>query len=124
MKVVLTDEGGYENYSEVMYNLKFNDMQNSQLGSTGSAAANLLNDFHSTMIRLPIVLRNKICKECGWSIHTYHHKCRAKVEVGRTFSREEELAILTVYLQTLQDAFDQLEKHKNMISAVYLDHGH
>ena len=123
--MVLTDEGGYRNYSELMYNQKFNDMQNLQLGSTGSEAGNLLNDFHSTMIGLPIVLRNKICKECGWSIHTYHHKCRERAEAGRAFSREEELTILTVYLQTLQDAFDQLEKHKNKISAaVYLDHIH
>ena len=100
-------------------------MQNLQLGRSGIEGENLLNDFHSTMSRLPIVLRDKICEECGWSFHTYHAKCREKVEAGRTFSREEELTILTVYLQTLQDAFDQVEKHKNMISAaVCLDHSH
>lgn len=92
-------------------------MQNLQLRRTASRTTNLLNDFHSAVNRLPIVLRNRICEECGWSIHTYHEKCKVKFEGGKAFSRAEELIILTVYLQALQEAFDQVEKHKNKLAA-------
>ena len=91
-------------------------MQNLQLGGTASRTTNLLHDFHATVTRLPIVLRNRICEECGWSVHTYHEKCRMMFEGGRAFNRAEELIILTVYLQVLQEAFDQVEKHKNRLS--------
>jgi hypothetical protein len=92
-------------------------MQNLQLMGMASQTTNLLNDFHSAVALMPIVLRNRICEECGWSIHTYHEKCRMKFEVQRVFDRAEELIILTAYLQVLQEAFDQVEKHKDRLSA-------
>jgi len=92
-------------------------MQHTQLWSiTDQETSNLLNDFHLTVTHLPTVLRKEICKECNWSIPTYYRKCRTKQQDKRIYDKEEELKIMSVYLQILQAAFDQIEKHKKLLS--------
>lgn len=93
-------------------------MQNNQLKSkTNPTAINVLNDFHATMTHLPIVLRDRICEECNWSIPTYYRKCRAGVKGEKAYSKAEEQMIIKVYIETLKGAFDQAEKYKNIQSS-------
>lgn len=90
-------------------------MQNTKSNTT-QTNSNLLNDFHLAINHLPILLRNKICEECGWSIPTYYRKCRSKTGTKKTCSKAEEQMIMSVYLKTLQEAFDQFDKHKSVLS--------
>ena len=88
-------------------------MQNTK-PNTNQTERNLLNDFHLAINHLPILLRNKICEECGWSIPTYYRKCRSGMGAGKTYSKAEEQMIMSVYLSTLQEAFDTFDKHKSV----------
>lgn len=90
-------------------------MQNSQSKpKTNQTSVNVLNDFHATMTQLPIVLRDRICEECNWSIPTYYRKCRAGVKGEKAYSKAEEQMIIKVYIETLKGAFEQIEGYKNL----------
>ncbi len=75
---------------------------------------NLLNELHSVMADMPTVLRNKICEECGWDSSTYYRKRRESARKGKVYNEIERINILMAYLQTLQIAFDQVERCKHL----------
>ncbi|SFO54342.1 hypothetical protein SAMN05428949_5669 [Chitinophaga sp. YR627] len=90
-------------------------MQNNQAKSkTNQSSLNVLNDLHAIMTHLPIVLRDRICEECNWSIPTYYRKCRAGVKGEKAYSKAEEQMIVKVYMETLKGAFDHIDKYKNI----------
>ncbi|PWV56347.1 hypothetical protein [Chitinophaga sp. S165] len=77
--------------------------------------SNLLHDLHTSIIHMATFLRNKICEEFSWDTATYNRKCRDKPKRGRSYSEAEKLIIMTAYMQTLQIAFEQVEKQKKFL---------
>ncbi len=86
-----------------------------QLNPETGQESNLLHDLHSSIIHMAAFLRNKICEEFGWDPTTYNRKCREKPKRGKSYSEAEKLIIMTAYMQTLQIAFDQVEKQKKAL---------
>ncbi|SHL67521.1 hypothetical protein SAMN05444266_104360 [Chitinophaga jiangningensis] len=37
---------------------------------------NLLNDLQKLLASAPVLLRDRICKECDWSVSTYYRKSK------------------------------------------------
>ncbi|SEW49939.1 hypothetical protein [Chitinophaga arvensicola] len=37
---------------------------------------NLLNDLQELLTSTPILLRNRVCEECDWSLSTYYRKSK------------------------------------------------
>lgn len=90
-------------------------MKDAQSGQkTGQPAVNILNELHLTMTHLPIILRDRICEECGWSIPTYYRKCRTNIKGEKPYSNAEEEMIMRVHLQTLKEAFAEIEKYNKV----------
>ncbi|QHS63348.1 hypothetical protein [Chitinophaga agri] len=76
--------------------------------------SNLLNELHLIMTHLPVVLRDRICEECGWSIPTYYRKCRTNIKGEKAYSNAEEEMILRVHLEILKDAIAQVDRYSKV----------
>lgn len=47
-----------------------------------SKQVNFLHVAHYALIRLPLLIRDKICEECDWSIPTYYRKVRMDAQAS------------------------------------------
>lgn len=41
-------------------------------------SSNILARVHSRLVKLPVVFRENVCKECGWSTPTFYRKVRIR----------------------------------------------
>ena len=44
---------------------------------------NILQDLHIRMTNFPLVFRERVCKECGWSIPTFYRKMRSAYKANK-----------------------------------------
>jgi hypothetical protein len=84
------------------------------------AKINVLKEIHAFFINAPILFREKVRKECNYSIPTFYRKMRTLIDspIGMipTISNAEKEAILRqagIVEKAISDFLDKFRKHKN-----------
>ena len=54
-----------------------------------SEQQNVLSDVHDKMLDLPILFRQRVCTECGWSTPTFYRKMRQLNKKSRKGSEDK-----------------------------------
>ncbi|SHM32601.1 hypothetical protein SAMN05444266_107400 [Chitinophaga jiangningensis] len=70
---------------------------------------NILAVFHARLSDVPITFRERVCKECKWSVPTFYRKMRLKDkpdengEINFALSNAEKEKIIAILFEVLQD---------------------
>ncbi|MBV7528865.1 hypothetical protein [Chitinophaga sp. sic0106] len=73
------------------------------------SSKNILAVFHARLTNVPITFRERVCKECKWSVPTFYRKMRLKDkpdehgEINFALSNAEKEKIIAVLFEVLQD---------------------
>lgn len=89
--------------------------------SMPKTAKNILATFHARLSDVPITFRERVCKECRWSVPTFYRKMRLRDkpddngEMNFALSNAEKEKIIAVLFEVLQEAnqyFSRVKKKK------------
>jgi len=88
--------------------------------SHSNDAMNLMADLHSRMVSLPLTFRERVCRECNWSIPTFYRKMRPSYRIVNgekeaiipLLSNAEKEKIIAVSDEVNKEFWDYCEKYR------------